>query len=119
MHHFDFLSLALDHSYSLKGTLLPLFVCVVELVSVLNGFGQALPLLSIKPRDANQHGAFWRVLRHGPICRGLTFWSAAGRHKLSHWRRANDPSAAPRVRPPQRCPTELFGRLHERTFSYF
>ena len=67
MHHFDSLSLALDRSYSIKGTLLPLFIRVVELVSILNGFGQALPLLSIKPRDANHHGAFGRVLGHGRI----------------------------------------------------
>ena len=64
MHSFDFLSLALDHPHSVKSTLLPLFVRVVELVSVFNGFGEALPLLSVKPRETNNQSAIGRVLGH-------------------------------------------------------
>ena len=42
MHLFDFLSLAFDHLHGVKGTLFPLLVSVVELVSVLDGFGQTV-----------------------------------------------------------------------------
>jgi hypothetical protein len=69
VHLFDFLSLVLDHPRSVKSTLLPLFVRVLELVSVCNGFGQAPPLLSVKPRKADNHSAIGRVLGHGPYRR--------------------------------------------------
>jgi hypothetical protein len=64
---FDSLSLALDHPHSVKSTLFPLFVRVVELVSVFNDFSQALPLLSVKPREANNHSVIGRVLGHGRV----------------------------------------------------
>ena len=64
VHPFDFLTLALDHPHSVKSILLPLFVRVVELVSVFSGFGQALPLLSVKPREPNNQSAIGRVLGH-------------------------------------------------------
>jgi hypothetical protein len=73
VHLFDFLSLALDHPHSIKSTLFPLFVRVIELVTVFNDFGQPLPLLSVKPSEANDGSAIRRVLRHGRACRGLTF----------------------------------------------
>ena len=64
MHPFHFLSLALDHPHSVKSTLLPLFVRVVELVSVFNDLDEALPLLSVKPREPNNQSAIGRALGH-------------------------------------------------------
>ena len=64
VHPFDFLPLALDHSNSFKSTPFPLFVSVVELVSIFNRFRQAPPLRSVKPREANNRCAIGRVLRH-------------------------------------------------------
>jgi hypothetical protein len=64
VHPFDFLTLALDHPHSVKSALLPLFVRVVELVSVFNDLSQALPLLSVKPREPNNQRAIGRVLEH-------------------------------------------------------
>lgn len=73
VHLFDFLSLALEHPHSVNSTAFPLFVRSVELVSVFNDFGQALPLLSVKPRQANNYGAIGRLLGHDRVCRNLTF----------------------------------------------
>jgi len=67
------LTLTLDHLHSVKSTLLPLFVRVVELVSVFNGFGQALPLLfGQTTRNPTTRVAIERVLGHIEFYRGLT-----------------------------------------------
>ena len=81
VHLFDSLSFAFDRLQSLKSTLLPLFVRVVELLSVFNDFRQTLPLPSVKPCEPNHHSTIGRVLGHNRVYRGLVC-SVTGPSKL-------------------------------------
>ena len=49
----NLLALTLEIAQSLAGTTLPLFIRVLEFGSVFYGIGQAPPLLSVKPRKAD------------------------------------------------------------------
>lgn len=49
------LALALESSKSIKGTSFPLFKRIVEFVAILDNLSEPMPLLSIKPRETDNH----------------------------------------------------------------